>query len=242
MCKNHYQQPQRNGFHRPLPIQQILSWVAFLIEIIVYFTLIFPALDKGWRIGITIPYCIIFITYNTCFILAALCKHESAYIAPDSKEMGFNCKWCGKIVNMKSKHCRCCNICRMDFDHHCFFLNNCVTKDNYILFLSGVYSLMISSILSTLLSIYVIMGNEYYDNEIIDKLSDFYGGKFPKALEYVLLGLFLVMLLGCQVFCTYLIALHALLHRKRISTWDLIVYRRQMTLQKLSSNIHKVRN
>jgi hypothetical protein len=33
-------------------------------------------------------------------------------------------------VKVGCRHCRCCDVCRVDFDHHCFFLNNCVTPSS----------------------------------------------------------------------------------------------------------------
>ena len=31
----------------------------------------------------------------------------------------------------KAKHCRICDKCVRDFDHHCIWLNNCIGKRNY---------------------------------------------------------------------------------------------------------------
>ena len=35
------------------------------------------------------------------------------------------------IRSCKAKHCRKCNKCVTNFDHHCVYLNNCIGQKNY---------------------------------------------------------------------------------------------------------------
>ncbi|OHS98717.1 hypothetical protein TRFO_08709 [Tritrichomonas foetus] len=228
--------PTRTGFTRPFHQQQILSWVGYLIQLIVYILLILPCMTRDEKIGISIPYLMIFALYNTCFLLASKESHTSAWISEKQRNKGFNCRWCDKYVKLGAKHCRSCNICRLNFDHHCFFLNNCVTSDNYQLFLSGIILLGISSIFTTFLCIFVIMGNEYDDGALMQRASEFYGGsKVPKALVYVFLCLLMIEMLGIQVFMIYLFALHYLLFDRGITTFELIQYRRQLENEKAAN-------
>ena len=47
-------------------------------------------------------------------------------------------KYCYKCFIKKtrtSKHCIICDNCYKDFDHHCYWINKCVARRNYILFL-----------------------------------------------------------------------------------------------------------
>jgi hypothetical protein len=48
-------------------------------------------------------------------------------------------KYCYKCFIEKtkiSKHCIVCDKCYDDFDHHCYWINKCVAKNNYYLFIS----------------------------------------------------------------------------------------------------------
>ena len=38
------------------------------------------------------------------------------------------------------KHCIICDKCCKDFDHHCFWLDNCIGKKNYVYFKMILYN------------------------------------------------------------------------------------------------------
>lgn len=235
MPRNPHKPPHRNGFSRPLHFQQIMSWVGYLIELLIYIFFIFPSLTPKERIGITIPYIIIIVIYNAVFLRAAAEHHKSPYLTYDEmvEQDGFTCRWCQKYTMGSSKHCRSCNICRLDFDHHCFFLNNCVTyKANYSYFLIGIIFLGISAVFTTFLCIYVIMANEYTNGELTQRCEEWYSSKMPKGLLYFFLSGDLLLMLGIEVFMIYLYALHALLRLRGISTFALIQYRRQKQIER----------
>ncbi|XP_041032017.1 palmitoyltransferase AKR1 isoform X1 [Carcharodon carcharias] len=52
------------------------------------------------------------------------------------------CIYCEVIQPEQTKHCRLCNTCMVNFDHHCLFLMKCVARDNqrlFVLFLLEVF-------------------------------------------------------------------------------------------------------
>ena len=55
------------------------------------------------------------------------------------------------------KHCSICNLCCKEFDHHCFWLNNCIGKNNYISFICLLYMCFIDILFMNLISIYSIL-------------------------------------------------------------------------------------
>lgn len=44
------------------------------------------------------------------------------------------CAECEIVRGPKVKHCRLCNCCYQDMDHHCLFLLKCIAKDNHAMF------------------------------------------------------------------------------------------------------------
>ena len=65
------------------------------------------------------------------------------------------CPYCLVKNNFRSKHCLICQNCIDEFDHHCFWVGNCIGKNNYILF----FIFLIYILLNTLYNIGV---NIYY--------------------------------------------------------------------------------
>lgn len=217
----------RNGFNRPYPLQQLMSYLGYTIEIVMFFCIQFPCFTKNERIGISIPFCITWIIYVIQFIAGALTKHECPY-----DPSGYHCKWCDLNVLQNSKHCRSCNLCRLGFDHHCFFLNNCVTSSNYHNFIIGISTLTINSAMSFLLSIYIFMNNEMENGFALKQAAYFYQSTCSKAVFYTFNALLMLMNLGILTFTGYLLPLHWCLYVRNCSTFELIQFRRQLQAQK----------
>jgi hypothetical protein len=229
----------RTGFVHPFRWEQVGSWAVYSGELILYFTIIFPTLTPGERAGLTIVWLIIFFGFNFAFLRAELCTHECAFsFSRHSHTPTFRCERCKQQVKLGSKHCGSCNICRLHFDHHCFFLNNCVTDANYYDFFVGVILLTLSAIFLMLLCIWVCMADVYDDVGSADRATEFYGSKVPAAVIYVGCAIIMFIQLGLLVFMGYLLALHFLLAIRGRTTFELIMHRRQLSLERDARRIH----
>ncbi len=66
------------------------------------------------------------------------------------------CPFCKIKKTQLSKHCIICNACVDGFDHHCYWVNNCIGKKNYTLFLLFLFLVLLNISLNIGIS---ILGN-----------------------------------------------------------------------------------
>ena len=72
----------------------------------------------------------------------------------DFKKFCFKCS-INKTDNIR--HCTICHKCCYEFDHHCFWLNKCIGKNNYISFIIILYICFIDFMSMILISIYSLL-------------------------------------------------------------------------------------
>ena len=103
-------------------------------------------------------------------------------------------KYCPKCLTKKSKHMRHCVICDKcceEFDHHCYWVNNCVGKNNYKYFINFLFLSFVDVFFILIICIYSFFGSsneettvknirEECSNNIFNSFGDFL--KFPKCL------------------------------------------------------------
>ncbi|KAG9442282.1 hypothetical protein H6P81_018136 [Aristolochia fimbriata] len=64
------------------------------------------------------------------------------------------CAYCAKPKSPRTHHCRSCGMCVLDMDHHCPFIGNCVGAANHRSFIAFLFSVIISAIYASVMSIY----------------------------------------------------------------------------------------
>ena len=85
------------------------------------------------------------------------------------------CFKCSVYKSEDLKHCVICHKCCKDFDHHCFWLNNCIGMNNYLFFISILYICLFDFISMIFISIFslLISFNIYFkqnkENQSCDK-------------------------------------------------------------------------
>lgn len=56
-----------------------------------------------------------------------------------------------------TKHCKLCDLCIKDYDHHCLFLNRCIGWGNHRLFLFFILSMVIAHLLFVAMAIVYLL-------------------------------------------------------------------------------------
>ncbi|KAH0488765.1 MAG: hypothetical protein KVP17_000944 [Porospora cf. gigantea B] len=149
---------RRNGFEHPLNALQIVSFVVFTVDLGLTAIIALPSLPVAASISVG---ALFFAIALSVAVVAALVTRvdpvDSLVFASEAPEGNYVlCDLCGK-VDSKSKHCRTCNKCIADFDHHCKWLNNCVGKHNYGLFLALICLVAVLTLATLILTVVVLV-------------------------------------------------------------------------------------
>ncbi|XP_072329571.1 palmitoyltransferase ZDHHC5-B-like isoform X1 [Scyliorhinus torazame] len=121
----------------------------------------FPCAFLAVKVSLAIPIAagILFFLCFTSFIVTSFMdpgilqqgSHISMHERLDPKVVKVNgkifcLKWC-RVCQFyrppRCSHCRLCNVCVEDFDHHCKWVNNCVGRRNYRFFFLFVFFLVL---------------------------------------------------------------------------------------------------
>lgn len=120
-----------------------------------------------------------------------------------------NFKYCSTCKNWRAPsalHCGKCDCCVYNFDHHCMWLNNCITRSNYKTFIAYV--------------ILVFFGSYF---SVFSVFQLFFISKDVNKLHFgILLSILALFAIFGAIFTSILIGFHINLTMKRISTYEYI--------------------
>jgi len=83
------------------------------------------------------------------------------------------CPYCLVKKKFRSLHCLVCQKCVDEFDHHCFWVGNCIGKKNYTLFFIFLVYILLNTLFNIGLNIY------YLANEMIEEYGEPNNDAFP---------------------------------------------------------------
>ena len=72
------------------------------------------------------------------------------------------CPICLVKTKFRSKHCLICQMCVEDFDHHCFWVGNCIGKKNYCLFFVFLIYILANTLFNMGVNIYFLVTDIRY--------------------------------------------------------------------------------
>ncbi|CAG9320957.1 unnamed protein product [Blepharisma stoltei] len=229
---------KKNGFQRPFHTLQIIAWALIGSITVLFYVFVIPVFPNELQIMIGIIFSAFFLL---TLILGFLCTfidptdpaiHEELIAKKEMKDFDLKkypkiCQMCKAHVHADSKHCRECERCVDHFDHHCKWLNNCIGRRNYKLFVKLIWSLEV------LVSIITICGSAAF-NEILN------GQAFKERLEenlnitgdgiycYLVAVCFMVVVSGLVAIANaQLIGFHTWLMLKKLTTYEYILSKRK---------------
>ena len=83
------------------------------------------------------------------------------------------CPYCLVKQKFRSLHCLVCQKCVDEFDHHCFWVGNCIGKNNYTLFFVFLVYILLNTLFNIGVNIY------YLANEMIEEYGEPNNDAFP---------------------------------------------------------------
>ena len=142
--------------------KKINFFTFLIIHIFIFFTnylIILPNINK---VKISYIYVISFIIIIGLFFMLHFSdpgrvktKRYMSFIDIINKEEDINnyCPQCKvKITSIHTKHCIICDDCFEEFDHHCFWVDNCIGKNNFGLFFIFLCLINLNTIFNIFLS------------------------------------------------------------------------------------------
>lgn len=142
---------------------------------------------------------------------------------PETNQFEFFCNWCQVSVDDNVKHCRTCGRDVYRFDHHCWWLNNCIGAPNYHVFVKLIITCSAFLLTSSLTSLGFLIG------EMLERTSS----NAELSMGSVAFGMaFLFWLL-----ITKLIHFHYYLHKRKMTTYEYVMEKRAKKNQKNKSEM-----
>lgn len=228
-----------NGFQRPFHPLQILSWVVFGLDVLVFCVFGVPLVDT---VAAKVIVAVCYTTSVGVLVLAAIkatsCDPADAHVRCQGMHLKNDpcadmpyCTMCSVPVYPQSKHCRACNKCVNVFDHHCMWLNNCIGERNYRPFLGCICSVAVMTgiVLGTCGYLFV----DYFVNEEEFVVRLHQNPLFSEAPREVAMGLLCCLtVVNFPLFTLdmQLVVLHAFLYTQGLTTYEYIMNKRDLQL------------
>ena len=141
----------------------ILFLVLHIIVIFLTFSILIPIFNNT---RLSISYLVISLIVFLLFLLLSLSNpgimKNVEYlnlldIVENGEEAENFCPYCLIRHKFRSKHCLICQKCIEEFDHHCFWVGNCIGKNNFMLFFIFLIYVNLNTLFNTGITIFYLI-------------------------------------------------------------------------------------
>jgi len=229
-----------HGFEWAFHPLQVLGWVIFGIDVLVYAFCTLPVVGAS---GVLVLLLCCFVVSAVVVVVAAARATGCNPAAVKSTDDKLNneqlddvtpfCSICEVPARERCKHCSECNKCVEGFDHHCLWLNNCIGSANYTFFFVAISA--VAAMTTVLLTTFLYLLVEYYSEErrLLDTPS------FRTIPEGLFLGfLFFAVIINTPLFLldVQLILLHLFLMSQHMTTYEYILSKQKENVEDVEEN------
>lgn len=222
-----------NGFGAPLHPLQVISWVVFGGDVILFAIVGLPLLDN------TIAHVMVSSIWGASIVILVVAAGKATRCNPadphirdgaactDNIAQLVHCTHCCLYVRQQSKHCHECEKCIDVFDHHCKWLNNCIGRENYRAFATSISSVVVMTGIVLACCINLIVLYVVDSADLQKRLQRTYGSA-DKEVVLALLCLLVTVNLPLFVLDLHLVLLHTFLMSQQLTTYEYINHKRSL--------------
>jgi len=175
----------KNGFYPPFNDKQYFMYFT-IVFFFLSFALVLPFLGGEYRLICSLVYGVLTLVFFVCIFASIHIDPVHEKFKDEVKgfawnlhllnlnkydEYDKNCELC-KVLNLSINdyHCKDCKKCIKDYYNHYSFLNNCVGKKNFYVFLFAVLSILILSLMHCCFIMYFI--TKINDDDFLIKINN----------------------------------------------------------------------
>ena len=184
ICQKLFFKPDINKKSKFSNINMLLFIILHFTVIFLTFIMLMPYFDNTY---FSILYLVISLLLFILFFILAFSdpgtltnnKYKDALDIIEQGEMlEYYCPKCLIKMDFRTKHCVICEKCVEDFDHHCFWVGNCIGKKNFSLFFDFLVYVIFNTLFNFLITTYYVLTemSTPYGEKANDAFPGFYFG------------------------------------------------------------------
>ena len=184
ICQKLFFKPDINKKSKFSNINMLLFIILHFTVIFLTFIMLMPYFDNTY---FSVLYLVISLLLFILFFILAFSdpgtltnnKYKDALDIIEQGEMlEYYCPKCLIKMDFRTKHCVICEKCVDDFDHHCFWVGNCIGKKNFSLFFNFLVYVIFNTLFNFLITTYYVLTemSTPYGEKANDAFPGFYFG------------------------------------------------------------------